>query len=581
MNIPIRQYWNLLVNYLRAQRGRVFLLGLLLLSTIGLQLVSPQLVGEFVDEAQTGGAMNTLLTLALLYIGIALVQQVAAIGTAYLSENVGWTATNALRADLARHSLRLDMSFHNTHTPGEMIERIDGDVTMLATFFSQFVLVVLSNLLLIVGVLVILFREDWRLGVAMTLFVVAALVLLHRTRNLAAPHWAAGREASADLSGFVEERFAGIDDIRSNGATAYKMNLLHALSRKLLLRYRKAWLIGEVGTVSAQLMFGLALAVGLGVGAFLFYRGVLTTGTVLMVSIYAGYIARPLGRLTEQVQELQKAGGSIERLRELQEVQSVIVDGPSPLVLSGAPSVEFEGVFFEYNAGEPVLEGVSFRLERGKVLGLLGRTGSGKTTTTRLLFRLYDPTAGTIWLDGTDIRTVRLADLRRQIGVVTQDVQLFRATVRDNLTFFDPTIRDERILEAFAALGLSAWYESLPQGLDTSLAAGGGGLSAGEAQLLAFTRIFLKDPHLVIMDEASSRLDPATENLIERAVDRLLAGRTAIIIAHRLGTVQRADEIVILDSGRIVEHGPRERLAADPTARFYHLLRVGLEEVLA
>jgi ATP-binding cassette subfamily B protein len=250
-------------------------------------------------------------------------------------------------------------------------------------------------------------------------------------------------------------------------------------------------------------------------------------------------------------------------------------------VLSGAPSVEFEGVSFEYNAGEPVLEEVSFRLERGKVLGLLGRTGSGKTTTTRLLFRLYDPTAGTIRLDGTDIRTVRLADLRRQIGVVTQDVQLFRATVRDNLTFFDPTIRDERILEAFAALGLSAWYESLPQGLDTSLAAGGGGLSAGEAQLLAFTRIFLKDPHLVIMDEASSRLDPATENLIERAVDRLLAGRTAIIIAHRLGTVQRADEIVILDNGRIVEHGPRERLAADPTARFYHLLRVGLEEVLA
>jgi ATP-binding cassette subfamily B protein len=232
-----------------------------------------------------------------------------------------------------------------------------------------------------------------------------------------------------------------------------------------------------------------------------------------------------------------------------------------------------------------VLHELSFRLRPGTALGLLGRTGSGKTTLTRLLFRLYDPESGMVRLGNhgsvVDLRQVSLANVRQRVGMVTQNIQLFHATVRDNLTFFDDRIPDERILEVLRAVGMEAWLRALPHGLDTLLESGGGGLSAGEAQLLAFTRIFLQDPGLVILDEASSRLDPATEHLIERAVDRLVQGRTAIIIAHRLGTVQRADEILILDHGRIVEHGPRAALASDPASRFYGLLQTGMEEVLA
>jgi ATP-binding cassette subfamily B protein len=218
---------------------------------------------------------------------------------------------------------------------------------------------------------------------------------------------------------------------------------------------------------------------------------------------------------------------------------------------------------------------------------LLGRTGSGKTTLTRLIFRLYDPDQGGVYLgydggDLTDVRQVPLFHLRHRVGMVTQNIQLFNASVRDNLTFFDRDIPDERILQVLRDLGLWTWYESLPEGLDTELESGGGGLSAGEAQLLAFTRIFLQDPGLVILDEASSRLDPATENLIERAVDTLVKGRTAIVIAHRLGTVQRADDILILEEGRISEYGARAMLAGDPESHFYSLLQTGMmEEVLA
>jgi ABC-type multidrug transport system fused ATPase/permease subunit len=233
-----------------------------------------------------------------------------------------------------------------------------------------------------------------------------------------------------------------------------------------------------------------------------------------------------------------------------------------------------------------VLHGVAFRLEPGEILGLLGRTGSGKTTVTRLLFRLYDPDAGAITLGSqgraTDLRRLTLASLHERVGIVTQDVQIFRASVRDNLTFFERShVPDSEIVALLEEIGLGPWLRGLPRGLDTELESGGTGLSAGEAQLLAFARVFLKNPGLVVLDEASSRLDPATEQLIERAVDRLLRGRTAIIVAHRLSTVQRADKILILDGGRVVEAGPREALAADPDSHFAGLLRTGMEEVLA
>ena len=226
------------------------------------------------------------------------------------------------------------------------------------------------------------------------------------------------------------------------------------------------------------------------------------------------------------------------------------------------------------------LTGVSFEIQPGRVLGVLGRTGSGKSTLTRLLFRLYDPNLGSVRLGGVNLREVRLDDLRQRVAMVTQEVQLFQATLRDNLTFFNRAIRDERLELVLKQLRLWEWAQALPNGLDTPLA-GGQSLSAGESQLLAFARVFLKDPGLVILDEASSRLDPTTETLMERAVDRLFAERTGVVIAHRLKTVQRADDILILEGGCVVEYGPRATLASDPTSRFYHLLQTGLEEALA
>jgi ABC-type multidrug transport system fused ATPase/permease subunit len=600
MQLPIKQYWNLLIDYLRPQKWRAVLLGVLLFAGIALQLINPQILRFFIDAA-TGGVkgvpqpelMSQLTAAAVLFILVALAQQMITVLATYVSENVAWTATNHLRADLARHCLNLDMSFHNTHTPGELIERIDGDVATLANFFSQLVLQVFGNGVLLLGVLVLLFREDWRVGGALGVFTLIALITLLRVSSVAVPHWEAARQAAAEMFGFLEERLAGTEDIRASGAKAYVMRSFFQLMRMRWGKEMKAGLMVNLIVNSSMLLFTVGNAVAFAVGAYLFLNGEITIGSVFLIFQYSNLLFMPIERISNQIGDLQKAGAGITRIQHLRQIQSKLrfTDSPAAPALPGGPlAVCFEHVSFAYNEDDQVLRDVDFHLPPGQVLGLLGRTGSGKTTLARLLFRLYDPGQGDITLGDeqrqVNLRDLQPADLHRRVGMVTQDVQLFNASVRNNLTFFNADISDERILIAIDDLGLWPWYASLPNGLDTELQSGGNGLSAGEAQLLAFIRIFLADPGLVILDEASSRLDPATEQLIERAVDRLLHGeagrsRTAIIIAHRLATLHRADEIMVLEQGSTVEYGDRARLANDPASRFYQLLQTGLEEMLA
>lgn len=611
-SITFREYARFLGRYLRPRLNLVALLAITLFGSIALQLINPQIMRSFIDLARAGGENSMLTRMALTFIAVAVGQQLIGVAVAYITENLGWATTNELRLELARYMLGLDMSFHTAHTPGEMIERIDGDVMALSNFFSQFILQVFGNLLLVLGVLVVLLLEDWRIAISLAAFVTITLLVLLRLANISVGSWEEERKASADLYGFLEERISGTEDIRSNNAKDYVLDRFYRLTRSLMRKTIKAGLKLNVLLNTTWTLFAVGNAVSILVTAALFRADVITLGTVFMVIYYTNMLNMPLERITQQMQDLQRAGASLIRIIGIQRIRGKIPgedqfsQPAQPTLRAGPLAVAFDEVTFSYQDApvkppealasaipqaeaapvekERVLCNISFHLGQGRTLGLLGRTGSGKTTLTRLLFRLYDPDQGSIRLGnagaGHDIRDLAVQELRRRIGMVTQNIQLFHATVRENLTFFDKAIPDERIIEAIHDLGLTPWYESLPKGLDTELESGGGGLSAGEAQLLAFTRIFLRDPGLIILDEATSRLDPATEHRIEQAVDKLVRNRTAIIVAHRLGTVQRADDILILEDGEILEYGERARLAEDPGSRFYHLLGTGLEEVL-
>jgi ABC-type multidrug transport system fused ATPase/permease subunit len=598
--------WQFMREYLRPYSRRLLLLSGLLAISIGLQLYGPQLLRDFLDAAQSGAAIRLLVNLGVAFFIITVLQKGINLLTIYLGEDLGWAATNNLRTDLTAHCMRLDMGFHKLKTPGELIQRIDGDVSHLAEYFSRLLVQVLGNTVLVVGILIILFRENWRIGLIGLAYGLLTLGVLQFVSKFTVNVWRDVSKAYANLHGYVEERIGGTEDIRANGGEQYVMNKLYPLLEAVARNRIRANIIGGITFSSSYMLYVLAVVATLAVAGSLFLQNQISIGTLFLLVFYVRLMESPIKYIRRQISNLQRAIASIGRIQEFFRLEPDVKENISATLPQKATAVCFHNVSFAYkdqsaingnpitdyqlpitNYEQPkVLHNISFSLNPGKVLGLLGRTGSGKTTLTRLLFRLYDVDAGEISLDGIDIASVGLSDLRQHIGMVTQDVQLFEATVRDNLTLFrnyDPAkqrISDAEILAAIETLGLGDWLAELPDGLDTLLKSGGQGLSAGEAQLLAFTRVFLRDPQLVVLDEASSRLDPATEQLLERAIDKLLNGRTAIIIAHRLHTVQRADDILILENGRIAEHGSRLQLLDNPNSRFAQLLQTGIERAL-
>jgi ABC-type multidrug transport system fused ATPase/permease subunit len=557
------------------------LLALTLCCTIAVQVVTPLVVAEFIDEASSGAALRTLLILAIVTMGLALAGQAVAIAETWAAEHVSWTATNALRADLVAHLLRLDPAFHTAHTPGELIERVDGDVSALARFFSRFVVYVLGNAILILAIVALFFVVDWRVGLGLSVFVLLGLLAMLRIRASATPAWAAERQSSAEFYGFLGEYLAGTEDIRASGAGPFVLRRFAEMMRPWFAATFRAgmWGYGLMATSQGLVVLGTATAFAL--SAMLYRDGMLTIGTVYLIVQYTVILRTPTEQLRNEIQDLQQADASLGRVEALLQTVSRLTDGPGVTLPPGQLAVELERVSFGYTDDLPALRDVSLRLEPGRVLGVVGRTGSGKTTLTRLLMRFYDPDSGVIRLGGVDLRAVQINAVRIRIGLVTQDIHLFNASVRDNLTLFDDTIPDARLDAALDAVGLGDWQRTLPDGLDTPLGAGGVGLSAGQAQVLACARIFLRDPDIVILDEASSRLDPATERMVQTALARLLDGRTGIIVAHRLATLDLADDILVMENGQVREQGPRLTLAADPASHFAGLLRTAGEEVLA
>ena len=573
------RYVDLFARYVAPEWRGLIVLGFLIAASIGLQLVAPQLLRQFIDSAIKGADVDVLVRIAILFVIFALGQQVAGAFATYLGESIGWVGTNALRADLALHCLSLDLGFHKARTPGELIERIDGDVTALAGFFSRFAVNVLGNLVLLIGVLVVVALEDWRAGIALTLFAAFAVGLfLGPLRTIAVGGWRRVRETAAQTYGFLGERLGGTEDIRSSGAEIHILNGL-ALHHRGWLRSRREAMFG-VGLIWAAtiLTFAVGNALAFAVGGWLWTMGAISVGTVYLLFYYTALLRRPIDAFRRELEDMQRAVASLGRIDQLLRTSSALVDGSRQLP-AGALSVELDHVSFGYEA-ELVLHDVSVRIPAGRVLGILGRTGSGKTTLARLLLRFYDPTIGAVRLGGVDLREASLLSVRAHATLVSQDVQLFHASIRENLTFFDPAVPDARIEAVVERLGLGPWLRTRPASDPLSADMSAGGLSAGEAQLLAFARVFLRDPGLVVLDEASSRLDPVTERHVEEAIDELLAHRTAVVIAHRLRTVDRCDDILILEDGRVVEYGSRAALAADPRSRFSELLRTGLETAI-
>ncbi|MDR9852222.1 ABC transporter ATP-binding protein [Paenibacillus sp. VCA1] len=578
---PKQQSMAWLLRYLRPVSGRLGILLLLLLASTGVQLVNPQIVQRFIDTAAGSGVVSSLLTLAGTYLILAALNQLLTVAVSYLGNDVSWRSTNLLRGDLLKHCLRLDMRFHNVKTPGEMIERIDGDVTHMSNFFSMFIIKVIGSFVLLAGILGFMFTINWPIAAVMTLFTFASIGAMVFIRDMGVKSSKDERGASAALFGFIEERIAGIEDVQANGNVPYVMNRFYRAMRNVFLKGRKAWMLRVVPWNTTVVLFAVAVTAVLLLGVHYYLNEKISLGTLFLIYQYTQMLNDPIEQLGDQVQEFQKAKSGIMRSQELLGSRSEIAEGTRTALPEGPLGLEFEHVHFSYTPDKPVLHDITFTVRPGERLGIIGRTGSGKSSLSRVLLRLYNIGSGAIRVGGVDIRELSLSALYRRVGMVTQDVQLFDGSLRDNLTLFDGSISDSYILETTERLGLKQWIDSQPEGLDTHLKAGGSSLSAGEAQLFALTRVFLTQPSLVILDEPSSRLDAATEAMLQTAVDQLMTHCTGIVIAHRLSTLEQVDHIMVLGDGRILEFGEREKLAKDPASHYAQLLITGREEDLA
>lgn len=549
------------------------------LAAITAEAISPLLVAAFIDAVAGAGTVSHLRDLAIAYLIATGAFQVFQVMQSYLAERLAQNTTTTLRADLTAHCLGLDLAFHARHRSGELVERIEGDVTALGKFLSVMVAIVIGNVLLLVVVLVILLVAVWPVGLVMAGFLVFACLALIRLRGRAKPLWTESMQADSDQSGFIGEHLAAAEDIRSAGAIRYTLNGFDAIGRTLLQLRRRAAVRTVMTERVIEMLFSFGTGAGLAMGAWLVVRHSAPVGVIYLIYRYADLLSTPVYRVNRQFSSFQKAAAAVTRVTELLGTRSALIDGTAHPGRTATIPVEFDRVTFGYTPDRPVLRDVSFTVQAGERVAIVGRTGSGKTTIGRLLFRFADPDAGGIRLGGVPLTDMVIAEVRNRVGFVPQDVQIIHATVRDNLTFFDTSVTDERITSVLTELGLGEWLASLPDGLSTVLPGGDGGLSAGHAQLLALSRVFLRDPQVVVLDEATSRLDPATERTVDHAIGRLLDGRSALVIAHRLATVQRVDRVVYLDAGQVVEQGDRGRLAADPASRFAGLLRAGLEQV--
>lgn len=556
-------------------------LGVLLVASSALPLAGPQLLRAFIDHAAQGREVSFLAGIAAAFLGVSLAHQALSVVVGYVSTHLAWVATNALREEVAKHALDLDLAFHDRHSPGELIERTDGDVTAMSTFLSSFVVQVAGSTLTLLGVLVVVIVEDWRIGLGMLGFVLIAALAIGKFRNFAVPRATEKRAASARLFGEIEERLTGAEDLRANAGGTYAVGKFQRALAFFIRASIRASMATRTMWVITAAVFAAGGVLSLAAGTILFQAGAISLGTVYLLFRYTSLVRDPLEQISEQQQVAQEAIAGFTRVQQLLDERPTLEDTGTRTLPAGPLSIQLDAVSFAYHSGTNVLHEIDLVLEPGKVLGIVGRTGSGKTTLTRLLLRLLDPTEGAVRIGETDLRNVQLDSLRQRIALVTQDVQLFGANVRDNLTLFGAHQTDDnRLVEIFDDLGLGPWFRALPNGLDTMLGPDGAGVSAGEAQLVAFARVFVRDPGVVVLDEATSRLDPISEERIERAIDKLLAGRTAIVIAHRLGTLDRADEIVVLENGHIVEAGPRQALVDAATSRFKGLLATASEGVL-
>ena len=515
-----------------------------------------------------------LAYIALFCCAVLLIGYVFDFTQVILLEYIGQRLTHDLRQSMLAHVLRQSMSFHDRSETGKLTARLTNDIQNLSEMIKSVAVTFFKDAVILIGIVAVLLALDWRLALVTFSLIPPIILITAVFRGKAREVFREQRAKVAEINSFFSETISGIRIVQAFRREAHNRKSFGALNHENYRVGMRQIRVFGIFMPLIDLMASAALALIIWYGGVGVLRETITLGVVVAFIGYVRKFFQPIRDLAEKFNILQSAMASLERVFHLMDSEAALPEKPAPAALpAGSGVIRFEGVNFEYNPGEPVLRNLSIDIRAGETAAIVGATGAGKTSIINLLLRFYDVTSGRILMDGADIRDIGLKAHRSRIGLVMQDVFLFAGSVHDNLALSRPDITRDRVMEAARAVGAHDFISNLPQGYDQLLGEGGRSLSQGERQLLSFARVLLQDPQVLVLDEATAFIDSESEQVIERALLRLVAGRTSIIIAHRLSTIQRADRIVVLHQGRVMEMGSHEELTARQ-GYYYRLHRI-------
>ena len=553
-----------LLAYMGPHKKRAFAGILAMVILQAMNTAQPILWALGIDQITNGidsGDTGSLMAIAAVYLITSFVAWMAQYQQVYQMTHVGQYVLYELASDMFNHILRLSLSFFDKNETGRVMSRLQSDVTVLQQFLGSGLVATLGNLLQLITIVVTMFAINVKLAAICTTVIPVFVIMLLVWQKYARRSFRGARAAISQVNANLQENVSGVRVIQSLGredANFERFDKANAINREANLTATR---VSAMTQPMVEITSAVALALVVFFGGSMVIDGTLTIGFLAAFTVLVTRFFEPIRQLTQEYNQLQRATVATERIFEILDTEQEIQDAPKALALPRVEGrVEYDHVRFGYNDEVPVLHDFSLDIKPGERVAFVGQTGAGKSTIISLLLRFYDVTGGRLLVDGHDVRDVTMQSLRRQVGVVLQDAVLFSGTIADNIRYARPDATDDEMRSAAMAVGAAEFIERMPLRYETKVQERGVGLSVGERQLIAFARVLLADPRILVLDEATANLDTTTEGIVQRGIRKLTAGRTSLIIAHRLSTIRDADLIVVLEHGQVVEQGTHDEL---------------------